>query len=462
MANEFIVRKGLISIGGDVIINRDNGNYNFTIESPGDSNLFVANYTNNNITIGNTASANYKLGAWSASSTYTIYSYNSNSSDGTAIYGTATGSGNNNYAVRAEALNADLNNFGGYFTTFGSQYNYAVKGEASDASAQNFGGHFTAGNTFISKGARSSYGIYASSSENTTNGVAFGGYFTTSYTGVSGSSYGISVVDTSSSTGNAKYYGISVLMQGDFGIGTTNSYGIYVNNVTSFGDNTYAIYTVEGDNYLNQTSGRTGIGIAPSSVLTLKAGTSSAGYAPLKLTTGDVLSTVEVGAIEYSSPILYFTNGDSARLRIPTMRFVYLDDVQSRTLTTTYSTLSGLSVSLTAGRRYEIEAFISIVSVSGPGAKLKFSYTGTMTAINIFSYTLSDANTIIESRTTTGTTFAGDEVTSGSIANAGFFCKGHIWAATSDTLTLQAAQNTSSPSTAYFDRGGFIKVTPII
>jgi hypothetical protein len=275
MANEFIVRKGLISIGGDVIINRDQGNYNFTIESPGDSNLFVANYTNNNITIGNTASSNYKLGAWSTSSTYTIYSYNSNSSSGTAIYGTAQGSGNDNYAVRGEALNADLNNYGGYFTTFASQNNYAVKGEASDASSNNFGGHFTAGNAFAAKGSRNSYGIYASASENTTNGVAFGGYFTTDYTGASGSSYGIRVIDTSSATGNANYYGINVLMQGDFGIGTNNSYGIYVDNITSFGDGTYAIYTANGDNYLNQNSGRTGIGIAPSAVLTLKAPSSS-------------------------------------------------------------------------------------------------------------------------------------------------------------------------------------------
>ena len=199
----------------------------------------------------------------------------------------------------------------------------------------------------------------------------------------------------------------------------------------------------------------------PTAHLHIGAGAATAGDAPLKLTTGPLLTTVESGTIEYTTPLLYFTNGDAVRLKIPTMQFAYLDTVQSRT-NNTYSNLTGLSVSLTAGRRYEIEAFVSIIAVSGAGAKLRFSYTGTMTGINTFSYTLSDAQTIIESRTTSGTTFAADEVTSATMSNAGFFFKGHIQASTTGTLTLQAAQNTTGVNTAFFDTGGFIKVTPII
>ena len=214
--------------------------------------------------------------------------------------------------------------------------------------------------------------------------------------------------------------------------------------------------------------GNIGIGgvVATTAKLHIGSGGDASGSAPLKLTSGALLASTEVGAIEYRSPTLYFTNGDlpgglPIRLRIPTVQAVYLNGVQSRTSITAYSDLTGLSVSLTAGRRYEIEAFVSIIAVAGAGAKLRFFYSGTMTSINTFSYTISDANTFIETRTTSGTAFAGDEVTSSAIANAGFFFKGHIQASTAGVLSLQAAQNTSTINTAFFDTGGFIKVTPI-
>ena len=56
-----------------------------------------------------------------------------------------------------------------------------------------------------------------------------------------------------------------------------------------------------------------GIGIAPTSYLTLAAGTATAGTSPLKLTLGVNLGTPEVGAIEYNGTLLTYTDNTPTR-----------------------------------------------------------------------------------------------------------------------------------------------------
>jgi hypothetical protein len=58
-------------------------------------------------------------------------------------------------------------------------------------------------------------------------------------------------------------------------------------------------------------AGNVGIGLTPTAVLHLKAGTATANTAPLKLTTGTALTTPEDGALEYHSSHLYFTIGST-------------------------------------------------------------------------------------------------------------------------------------------------------
>ena len=58
------------------------------------------------------------------------------------------------------------------------------------------------------------------------------------------------------------------------------------------------------------TGGKIGIGNStPTALLHLKAGTATAGTAPLKLNTGTALTTPEDGAIEYYGSHIYFTIG---------------------------------------------------------------------------------------------------------------------------------------------------------
>ena len=56
-----------------------------------------------------------------------------------------------------------------------------------------------------------------------------------------------------------------------------------------------------------------GIGIAPTAYLGLKAGTATAGTAPLKFALGVNLTTPEAGAVEYDGTHLTYTNNSAAR-----------------------------------------------------------------------------------------------------------------------------------------------------
>ncbi len=68
-----------------------------------------------------------------------------------------------------------------------------------------------------------------------------------------------------------------------------------------------SFFAVRGD-------GNVGVGIsAPTASLHLKAGTATAGTAPLKLTAGTNLTSAEAGAIEFDGTNLYFTNASNAR-----------------------------------------------------------------------------------------------------------------------------------------------------
>ena len=60
--------------------------------------------------------------------------------------------------------------------------------------------------------------------------------------------------------------------------------------------------------------GNVGLGItAPTAALHLKAGSAAAGTAPLKFTTGPLLSTEEKGAVEYDGTNLYYTDDSNVR-----------------------------------------------------------------------------------------------------------------------------------------------------
>jgi hypothetical protein len=94
-----------------------------------------------------------------------------------------------------------------------------------------------------------------------------------------------------------------------------NDYGLYIENQSRGSNLNYSLYSAGGQNYF---AGNMGLGIAnPTAVLNLKAGTATAGTAPLKLTSGTNLTNTEAGAIEYDGNHLYFTaTNDGTRYQL--------------------------------------------------------------------------------------------------------------------------------------------------
>lgn len=95
------------------------------------------------------------------------------------------------------------------------------------------------------------------------------------------------------------------------GTGTlTNGYGVYIGTLT--GTKKWGFYS--NNDAPNFFKGSLGLGITdPLALLHLKAGTAAAGTAPLKFTTGTLLTSVENGAVEYDGADLYLTSGGTRR-----------------------------------------------------------------------------------------------------------------------------------------------------
>ena len=91
----------------------------------------------------------------------------------------------------------------------------------------------------------------------------------------------------------------------------------------ALGANTYTTASnqiVYGDTNIAQhlfQAGNVGIGVvSPTSSLHLKAGTATANTAPIKLNTGVLNTTPEVGAIEYDGTNVYFVNSSGVRKQL--------------------------------------------------------------------------------------------------------------------------------------------------
>lgn len=92
-------------------------------------------------------------------------------------------------------------------------------------------------------------------------------------------------------------------------------------------------------------TGKLGIGLTPTAILHLKAGTAAANTAPFKLTTGTALTTPEDGAIEYHSSHLYFTIG-STRYQLDQQTTA--SNIASGTFSPTFTSQTNLDVTPTA------------------------------------------------------------------------------------------------------------------
>jgi hypothetical protein len=123
----------------------------------------------------------------------------------------------------------------------------------------------------------------------------------------------------------------------------TNGYGV---NIASLqGTNKWGIYDNSGGNWY--TVGKVGIGVSsPTALLHLKAGTASANTAPLKFTSGALLSTPEAGTLQYLTDTFYITGTDKLNVASTST----LPTIQGTTGTGGDLSLRGNGANLTTGR----------------------------------------------------------------------------------------------------------------
>ncbi len=139
-------------------------------------------------------------------------------------------------------------------------------------------------------------------------------------------------VATVISTNNGSYLPLAGgTLTGAVGItaGTVGSPSLFVSGDTNTGlwapaADTLALSTAGAERVRVNSTGNVGIGVtSPTAMLHLPASTTAAGTAPIKITSGTLMTTPEAGAIEFDGTSLYYTNG-SGRQTLTTGAGSYL------------------------------------------------------------------------------------------------------------------------------------------
>lgn len=124
---------------------------------------------------------------------------------------------------------------------------------------------------------------------------------------------------------------------------------------------------------------------SPLALVHLAAGTATANEAALMMTTGSLLTVAQAGAWEYTTPTLYFTNGDLQRQEIPLIQQSRVSTQFDKSANTTLSAVTGLTATLVAGKTYRFEVQLLVNMDSSGECKFSLSGTATATAINYSS-----------------------------------------------------------------------------
>ena len=368
-------------------------------------NQALANNDNyNNIAIGSLALLNNTSGALNTAI------------GATAMYNNITGQWN--FGLGAGAL---------YFSTDG-MYNVAIGGFALCGGDQSYVSTGASASNNVAVGTFSLQGAYIGVTAGYTFGsqnVAIGNNVATNgmgdYNTLIGHTAATNLKSGSYNTFIGKSSGAAVLTgtnntfvgyNSGSAVGTAIANTVIIGSYTGSGAASSTIYlsdgagnvrvTVDATNFT--TSQKIGAGVtSPSAVLHLKAGTATAGTAPLKLTSGTKLTTAEAGAVEYDGTIAYFTPASTARALLPSTYIYTRRTALGLTNNNSNQSILNLTngVTLQASTSYEVEGEFYLTT------------TGTTSHNELFGFVLTTATTsevgisvtrITVSTTATGTT----------------------------------------------------------
>lgn len=192
--------------------------------------------------------------------------------------------------------------------------------------------------------------------------------------------------------------------------------------------------------------------------ITLAASTTAAGTAPVKLTTGPVMTTPEIGSFEYTTPQLFFTNSGVIRQEIPLIQQSRVATSFSATANTTLANITGLTANCAAGKTYKITANIYTTSAATGGVKFAVGGTATATSI-IYEGLTTNGGLITQSRGAAMATTVG-AVT--AVTAAYVTIEGLIVVNAAGTITIQFAQNVSDATSSVVLAGSNFRIQEML
>lgn len=204
-----------------------------------------------------------------------------------------------------------------------------------------------------------------------------------------------------------------------------------------------------GTDYVNVLDANLGVGVtAPSAALTIKAGTATAGTAPLKFTAGTNLTTPETGAVEFNGDNLFITDDAATPERF---KIADIDqDLMTAGRLCSYTasghldcTIDSGSVGHTALTLGNVDSYGSNnaagMSLNGQVLNLRSADASNPGVINTGAQTIAGAKTFSSSTTLASTASAiftiGNSTGAGTIASGGT----SSWTNTSGNLTIGTA-----------------------
>jgi hypothetical protein len=221
--------------------------------------------------------------------------------------------------------------------------------------------------------------------------------------GTATTNYGEFGMNSSGFTGTGSFsqpgYVYLVAASTDLAIGTYGS-----NNIR------FVINSGTTDAAIIDTSGRFAIGATPSAVLTLKAGTATASTAPLKFTSGTILTTAEAGVIEYDGTAFYADIAASTRTTIVAQQSLVLNTANSTLANQTaaqkiFNNTTNGQVTLPVGT-YFFECFYSLSSLSATSGSFGFALGGTATFTQQWRSEAQKGTATLATATATQTTYS--------------------------------------------------------
>lgn len=199
--------------------------------------------------------------------------------------------------------------------------------------------------------------------------------------------------------------------------------------------------------------------------VTIQAGGSSG--APLKITSGTLMTTPAAGSVEYDGTVFYKTNNASNRGLSPASQYAIFNNT-TYTLTSTtsaqklFNTSTNGAITLPTGI-FEFECYHYLTNLSSTSGTISFGLVvGTATFTTFFTVNLtrslvgSTSTLISQSFNATGVTASGS---SGTATGATVFVKGTIRVTVAGTIIPSVAM--SQASAAVVNSGSYFKVTQI-